>query len=204
MTTWKAYSAGNTSVQLEDISSKYIVEALGEILKQFFSYEFNQRPQRTALIKSTLANLGNKKLKGKPPYSTYVNGVTNLLGQEDGVKNNHSEWLYDLHWYTDTNEPYLPQCSHLVVECEWNPKRKGERKVSYNGIKYDFQKLLVANSDLRLMIFIIKNDTDILELDRYFDKAIDNYANLNLGSKFLFIAFDQRINGFHYVAKQKQ
>ena len=54
------------------------------------------------------------------------------------------------------------------------------------------------------MIFIIKRDADILEIDKYFDKAIESYVHLKIGSKFLFIAFDERISGFHYVGKQKR
>lgn len=204
MTTWTTYTANNPSVKLRDLTSRYIVKALGQTLTTFFSYDTKkQRPQRTTLIKDTLTELGDRKLKGKPPYKVYSHGLSNHLRQSNGGKYKNTEWLYDLHWYTEADEPYLPISLPLVVECEWSPKRKSDRKVPYSGIKYDFQKLLVANADLRLMIFIIKKDNDIVELDNYFDKAINKYEHLEPGSKFLFIAFDERINGFHYVDKQK-
>lgn len=184
--------------------SKYIVEELGKCLNTFFSYDTKRRPQRTTLIKDTLTLLGDRKLKGKESYKVYSHGLSLDLRQSHGGKYKNNEWLYDLHWYTEVEEPFLPTGLPLVVECEWNPRKRGVRKIPYSGIKYDFQKLLIANSELRLMIFIIEKEKDIVELDKYFDKAIDLYKHLELNSKFLFIAFDERINGFHYTEKIKK
>ncbi|MBB4804949.1 hypothetical protein HNP38_000221 [Chryseobacterium defluvii] len=203
MITWTTYTTENPLVKLNDLTSKYIIKALGQALTTFFSFDTTKRPQRTTLIKDTLTELGDKKLNGKPSYKVYSHGLSNHLRQSNGGKYKNTEWLYDLHWYTEADEPYIPTSLPLVVECEWNPKRKGDNIVPYSGIKYDFQKLLVANADLRLMIFIIKKDNDIFELDQYFDRAIDNYAHLKPNSKFLFIAFDERIKGFHYINKLK-
>lgn len=75
------------------------------------------------------------------------------------------------------------------MECEWNPRRKGDSKVPYSGIKYDFQKLIVSNAGLRLMIFKIKKLSNLDELGRYFQNNITNYTQLPLKSAFLFIAF---------------
>jgi hypothetical protein len=203
MTSWTKYTTDNPEVKLTDLTSIYIVEALGQILTDFFSYKAKKRPLRTTLVKDTLTELGDKELTGKPSYKVYSHGLSIHLRQSNGGKYKNTEWLYDLHWYTESSEPYLPKSLPLVVECEWNPKRKGDREVPYSGIKYDFQKLLVTNADLRLMIFIIKKDNEIVELDKYFNKAINNYIHLVPGSKFLFIAFDERLEGFHYTYKQK-
>jgi len=97
----------------------------------------------------------------------------------------------------------------LVVECEWAYTRTAERKKSktpdgFGDIKWDFQKLLVANADLRVLIFKWRDkDTDKArkKLDEYFTKTIVGYRNLPLGSKFLFIAFDK--DGFWYSEKLK-
>lgn len=203
MITWTTYTNATPTIKLNDLISRYIIKEFGSCLTSFFSYDTKKRPQRTTLIKDTLSVLGDKKLKGKPTFKVYSHGLSHHLRQINGGKYKNTEWLYDLHWYTEANEPYLPTGLPLVVECEWNPKRKGDRKIPYSGIKYDFQKLLVANADLRMMIFIIKQDNDILELDIYFDKAISNYKHLEKNSKFLFVAFDERINGFHYTEKLK-
>lgn len=89
------------------------------------------------------------------------------------------------------------------MECEWNNKRKGDRGIPYSGIKYDFQKLVISNADLRLMIFLKKKTHNLEELDQYFEDSINLCQNLPVGSKFLFIAFDQSIKGFHYTEKIK-
>jgi len=101
------------------------------------------------------------------------------------------------------NYEYLPKTLPLVAECEWDPIRTEDGGVPYGGVKFDFQKLLVANAELRLMIFILRKNDNICDLDNYFDKAIKSCKHLAQNSKFLFIAFDKRIPGFHYVEKSK-
>jgi hypothetical protein len=204
MIHWTTYTKEKPKIILNDLISKYIVEELGLCLTTFFSYHEKKRPQRTRLIKDTLTLLGDRKLKGKDSYKVYSHGLSLDLRQSQGGKYKNNEWLYDLHWYTEADEPYLPLSLPLVVECEWNPRKRGVRKIPYSGIKYDFQKLLIANSELRLMIFIIKKEKHLIDLDKYFDTAIDSYKHLEIGSKFIFIAFDEKINGFHYIEKLKK
>ena len=146
MITWITYTIDKPTVKLTDLASMYILKAFGEILPTFFSYETKKRPQRTTLIKNTLTELGDKQLEGKPTYKVYSHGLSNHLRQSNGGKYKNREWLYDLHWYTEAEEPYLPISLPLVVECEWNSKRKGDMvKDPYGGIKYDFQKLLACD-----------------------------------------------------------
>ncbi len=197
-------------VKLNDLKfkyTKYIVKQLGSRLTQFFSYTKKIRKRRTTLIKKALALLGDKKLKGKPHYKVYANGLSRRLRTGDGRTFKDREWLYDLHWYTEVERKgceYQPKKLPLVVECEWEPERKDDKKVCYSGFKYDFQKLLVANAELRLMIFILRKKDSLQDLDDHFEKAIERYNNLAEGSKFLFIAFDKNIPGFHYAEKFKE
>lgn len=108
------------------------------------------------------------------------------------------EWLLDLHWYSEGAEPYSIETLQLAVECEWNPKRKGDSKVPYSGIKYDFQKLVVTNAKLRLMIFKIKRNEDLLALSNYFENVISNYKHIENNAQFLFVAFDDKVKCFHF------
>ncbi|NCC99696.1 MAG: hypothetical protein EOL95_08380 [Bacteroidia bacterium] len=205
MTNWITYTGDNLNIKLNDLISKYIVEEIGSCLSTFFNFDTKKRPQRTTLIKDKLSKLGDTELLNKEKFKVYSNGLSSDLRQENGGKFKNREWLYDLHWYTEDTEPYLPIRLPLVVECEWDPERKGDiKKVPFGGIKYDFQKLLVANSELRLMIFIIKKDNDLHELDLYFDKAIDTCQHIGIDSKFLFIAFDEKIKSFYYTEKTKK
>lgn len=137
-------------------------------------------------------------------------------GISDDLKNEgfkKAEWLYDLHWYQEI-EPTCYRMTRLplVVESEWDWIRDAEREKKttigegtpdvFGEIKWDFQKLLVANADLRLMIFQERIEMSSDELDDYFDETIDGYKHLEDGSKFLFIAFDKK--GFNYTQKIKR
>ena len=59
---------------------------------------------------------------------------------------NRGEWLFDQVWMNWThNTPRQLERISLAVECEWDRK--------WDEIFYDFEKLLVARADVRLMIF---------------------------------------------------
>ena len=92
-----------------------------------------------------------------------------------------------------------------MVECEWDWLRADDESGDeFSAIKWDFQKLLVANADLRVMIFkprIRKGKSLNEKLDQYFTETISGYRNLPSGSKFLFIAFSN--DGFWYSQKVK-
>lgn len=78
----------------------------------------------------------------------------------------------------------------LAVECEWNPNKKHNiKKAAYSGFKYDFQKLVVCNAQLRLMIFPITKSDDLINLEEYFDKMIQDYSLLAKGARFLSLVF---------------
>ena len=94
-------------------------------------------------------------------------------------------------WYTRApDDRYVITSCPLIAECEWKSKRKKDSPTPYSGIKYDFQKLLLANASLRLMILQKKSTHRLEELYDYFDR-------------FLFIAFDADMHGFHYLEKSK-
>lgn len=198
MNEWIEFKKGQTITTVTNSLSKIIIRELGG-LKGFFDFTERIRPQRTRLIKDTLALLGERKLKGKPKYKVYANGLSEHLRQVNGGTFKNSEWLYDLHWYTEGKEPYTTVSLPLVMECEWNPKRKGDSKVPYSGIKYDFQKLIVSNADLRLMVFRIKELSNLNDLCTYFESNISNYRPLPYGSAFLFVAFCDLTQSFHYL-----
>jgi hypothetical protein len=176
--------------------------------QNFFSRDTGDR-ERTKLIKVALSELGHETPNIECHYKVYANQLPLNMCQEHGGEYNSREWLYDLHWYTEVDH-YQPTSLPLVVECQWRPKRNEDSVVPYSDCKFDFQKLLVANAGLRLMIFKIRKGSRSLEdrekLGKYFDKAIESYSNLLNGAEFLFIAFDEGdegMDGFYYAERRK-
>lgn len=201
MTDWPTYKNGEI-VGASGLS-KLIVKQLGCRLSKILRHT---EGHRTKLIKVALALLGDKALPDKPHYKVYTNRIPSYLKTNDGGRFTPREWLYDLHWFTDPGGYRLTQLP-LVVECEWRWKRgkedKQKPKDPYGAVKFDFQKLLAAKADLKVLIFRKRPDkTDQNtneQLDRYFQDTIDGYRYYADGSEFLFIAFDKE--GLHYDVK---
>ena len=150
--------------------------------------------EQTALIKLELVSLGLEK--GFWVYANRMEDDEPKFAKSQQKKPNKfrsREWLYDIHWYKDSNtKNYTPIAFPLVIECEWQYQRpEAKFKVPYGAVMYDFQKLLITNSDLKVLIFrtSVFEHQRFYELDCYFDNAIQSYPNLAQGSKFLFICF---------------
>lgn len=195
MTNWIEYKNGKNAIKASDKLSRILVKELGETIKSFFQFDTKIRPHRTRLIKDKLALLGHNMFN----YKVYANGLSPNLTQLNGGTFKNSEWLFDLHWYKEGKSHYTTTRLPLIMECEWQQKRKGDRRIPFSGIKYDFQKLLVSNSEFRLMIFKIVNLNDMKELSDYFEDNINNYKHLSKGSKFLFIGFYDKAKTFYYT-----
>lgn len=198
--SWKQFQSGHRSIEAEDKIVRAIIRTLGAVIEDFFSYDTRIRPQRTRFIKDTLAVLGRDTFG----YKVYANGLSPELTQLEGGTFKNTEWLFDLHWYVEGKAPYTTTRLPLVVECEWQQKRKGDKIVAFSGIKYDFQKLLVSNAELRLMIFKVVRPSDFEQLTAYFQDNINHYKHLPTGAKFLFVAFYQKGKTFYYTEIQKR
>jgi len=75
-----------------------------------------------------------------------------------------AEWLYDLVWFKENSAGYLIEVP-LAMECEW--------KHPMRDIKFDFEKLLLAKSPIKLMI-CEASATTIPAYLAYFQAAIDH------------------------------
>ena len=106
----------------------------------------------------------------------------------------NQEWLYDFVWY-DNNEFGLNDV-YLVVESEWkNPW--GNEDYCYD-IQYDFEKLILARSPYRLMIF---EGDNLEENSRYLDtlkKVVGNCKLTSAGDRYMFAAWDKEKQEFHF------
>jgi hypothetical protein len=106
--------------------------------------DISERPPQgntawTQAIMNSLTALGDA-------YGFYVYGP-----KRNKIDNTITACLYDMLWYTPKALDYLPGSNiifdkiHLALECEWK-RHIGE-------IMYDFQKLVQARADHRVIIF---------------------------------------------------
>ncbi len=177
--------------------SNCIIEKLSDSIETFFA--LHKRSEKTRLIKKELSKLGHElcfkvyanRLE-KKDISEITHNPKNPKCKSIGKIFKNREWLYDLHWYTEGLEPYSPTSLPLAMECEWDYKRHDDRnKTCYGAVKFDFQKLIVCNARLRLMIFKV-NNKDLESLGKYFENVINSYKHLEMNAKFLFVAFDNK------------
>jgi predicted DNA binding CopG/RHH family protein len=198
------FESSNKIVLKERYYSPKIIKTLENCSESFFSKLCDD--EKTRLIKRELIKLGQDVFN----FKVYANKLTD----EDIKEVNHNfvnrEWLYDIHWYIEKGHCYKTLKLVLAVECEWGRWRKGDDKnikeLDYAEVKYDFQKLLVCNANLRLFIFHIRNAKDFESLNEYFEDAIETYTNLEQGAKFLFAAYYNKYKNkklyFSYYSKK--
>lgn len=83
------------------------------------------------------------------------------------VEGDERQWLYDLIWYRNNSNIRL-EAVPLVLESEWS--------MDNYEIRFDFEKLLLANSPIKVMVFQNCDGTS----ERVFDNlrcGIDDYAH---------------------------
>lgn len=203
---WKLCK-GISDVNIMDNMAQEVLEKLSqEVLESFYSLDspITKLRERTTKLFEVLTLLGDKL--GYKVCSHFLSKkfMNEYLNEDGKPKFVNREWLYDLVWYTEDNvRGYSPTDFPLLVESEWGKKRPGDKTGDMQSeIKYDFQKLLLSNTGLRLMIFRIKEEGDLDDLTLYFHEAIDAYSPLEKGS-FLFVAFCDEKKAFYYWYKRK-
>lgn len=206
MGNWILYKDGD-NINVGNELARQIIEKLAkDVSKIFYSPDtpIKKRRERTTKLFEVLTLFGDEK--GYKVYSHSLSkGFMYTNKNEKGdSKFVNREWLYDLLWYReDNNEGYCPIDFPLIVESEWDKRRKeDEKRDPLSGIKYDFQKLLLSNTGLRLMIFNISKEEELNLLSKYFNNAITKYTPLKKG-EFLFVAFHDKKKSFHYCYKEK-
>ncbi|MFA6107410.1 MAG: hypothetical protein WDA75_01445 [Candidatus Latescibacterota bacterium] len=113
----------------------------------------------------TTAILGNLTCLGRnqdPPYFVCCSTPDSDCG----------EWLYDLCWLVSSPWMKRPDWSmvqqvHLVVECEWGQ--------TVDEVTYDFQKLLLARSRYKVMVYQDWAAPDHRELEPFMRDCIAHW-----------------------------
>ena len=114
----------------------------------------------THQVKARLVRLGKRA-----GYQTCTNGTVQGARWDQ-------EWLYDLVW-VHASDDFVVQDVFLVAEIEWRGKR---------AIQQDFQKLLLARADCRVMIF--DDDKEGLR-DQLIEQA-RTFGKRRRGDRYLF------------------
>lgn len=196
------FTIGKRPSLKKELSNK-IVTLFAEISASYIFEKRNARRPNSNTIKYSLVNLGHEL-----GYRVYANGLSEQQRQEQWEKYKFvcREFLCDVHWYVDkAGKFYILENVILVAESELGAARKGDiSKLRNPAIKFDFQKLLIANADLRLMIFKVHKIEHLSELNRYFEEAIREYRTLRKKSCFLFICFVHDSKSLFYCEKYKQ
>lgn len=120
------------------------------------------------------------------------------LGQSFGFKvcvsrlrADNPEWLYDMVWYTVRGEGMDERLDDvpMVMECEWHsaPVKIAE----------DFEKLLVANAPLKVMVCYPKASAREYVL-AYFRDSIEHYKQKRTGDKYLIALLRDESEDFHF------
>ena len=201
MFQWPEYQV-TESINVKTAMSRVLIQEMANLKSQFFALSSDKRRERTRLIKDRLHQLAKRKYK----FKAYGHGLSAHLTQDAGGEFKNREWMYDIHWYTEGRQPYTTIRLPLVMECEWEQKRPADKINAFSAIKWDFQKLLIANAELRMMVIKITHTQSFKPLSKYFINNIEHYRPLEKGSKFLFIGFyerGKRLFYFEYIKKSE-
>ena len=93
-----------------------------------------------------------------------------------------SAWLFDLSWYSASSPDGKLLDVPLVLESEWDK--------SYKFIRFDFEKLLIAKSKFKVMIFQASGQT-IIDYFKELEQGIRTYQGGSLGEIYLLACFNE-------------
>lgn len=132
--------------------------------------------------------------------STWAKGLITSDNSSDDVTHiSGHEWLYDLVCYRYGNEHYALNDTILVMESEWKGKRyapnNNDKEDPYGEVKFDFQKLLLANADIKLMVYKEHRTGKGYSLNEYFTRRIKEYQQGKPSDYFLFACYSRRMKG---------
>jgi|ERR1051326_4034453 hypothetical protein len=147
------------------------VESKIQVALELFSgaNESCTEPHWTRRIKEIVAGLA-KQEKNEEIFAAHSHKMFS----------DHGEWLFDITWWSESNEGSIYRLNNLplVVECEW--------KDNISDIQYDFEKLVIARADHRLMIFQGASTDFIKQSIKHLNSVIYGYKHTLKGDRYMF------------------
>ena len=198
--------SSNDGAICDELIDEQISEIVGG-LRLISMYKIKGFGNKTKAIKGKLAKIGCKN-----KYRVYANKLSErlqrMLKLSQGRKKYepNKEWLLDIIWTIENDakeHEYETKKVVLGVECEWGCKRRNDVD-EYGHVKYDFQKLLVTESDLCVMIFKWRKKDEKLiaagkenALSEYFQNAVNGYEGY-LKNRILCIGYCNKFESFYF------
>ena len=200
---WKEEIISGTA-SLKSFKYKKNARLVDEILSTLkkLSLEIGNDKHNTQKIKCAFAKMGLERFR----YSCYTNQIDTSCIRETPKPSHHyftrREWMFDLIWFEDKEEigkEYCLKSFPLALESEWELSRSNAKRpgVSYAAVKYDFQKLVVCNARLKVMIFREDAKKGIREMNDYIEYLLNVYKPKPNG-RFLCIAYRNDMKSFIY------
>ena len=145
-----------------------------------------KRADDTRQIKTGLATMGQDK-----EYCVSCHGLERALCLKRKFVNR--EWMFDLAWYTE-NGHYLIKELALACEIEWGgvryTRKRDDGNDRYGEVKYDFQKLVVAVSNYKLMVFRQDNQVTFEDVVKgYFNEQVSAFRENDMNSIYILCCF---------------
>ena len=147
-------------------------------------------PNWTKGVKAIFGGIGNQRGyktyfsdgAGRP-FNQIQQDISNQALGGAHVPNIFGEWLYDILWWEQNQSGYVTDIP-LVCELEWG---------NINAVKDDFQKLLLARSKYRIMIF--QCGRNIIQC---FKAQIQQFNLTQNGDQYLFCSWEGNNKGFYF------
>jgi membrane-bound inhibitor of C-type lysozyme len=167
------------SLENLDNLEKQIIKELESFIGRVENWDFEV--YWTKGIKETLYNIAKRN-----EYNYHV--------AASGIKSKDSgEWLYDLVWY-NWGQGFLEDV-YLVVESEWLK--------DLADIQLDFEKLIVARSKHRLMIFQADTEQILKSHIEELNTIVDKCKISTSGDRYLYAAYSYENKCFFFDLKIK-
>jgi hypothetical protein len=149
----------------------WIAKELNKFAIKYLELNKKDRPPLTKSIMTIIGSYGVNE-----GYEVCAAGLPDLF---------HGEWLFDMIWYKENHEGNLKMVE-LVLE--------SEMAAGIPAIKIDFEKLLLSNSNNKIMI-CVAGTTPINEIKDYCDNAVNTYALMPKGERVLSLIWDDYHSG---------
>ena len=199
MNTFRILNSGSkTNFGKSTACERQILKSLNGI-----KHDFSAKKKMTRAVKAAIVSLGHElghkvyaRVFTEKEWTAWSDkNIKKLIGRKKSEFRN-KEWLYDVHWYQDIDNPdndqalhFIPISFELACECEWSKNKAKSLNQNKKDIGYDFQKLLFSNAKQNLFIFRCYGDQQMKDLADYFIIAVESFTCLRSGARFLIVCF---------------